>query len=263
MGGIMIIRVEKTKDYTTIHNQAAHRKDISARAKGLFWYLMTLPDDWQIYKQEVYTHFTEGRKAIDKAFDELKNAGYMVMNKIKDDKGRFKGWEYILYEKISITEKQFSDKSGNGKSENRPVGKGPILNTNTLNTNNTKYSQVEMDIIDYLNKKTSKGYKYSKTSLKYIRGRLNEDFTLKDFKTVIDNKTDEWLNDKKMNQYLRPKTLFSQDKFEGYLNQSSCSAINTLQFCPKCGATACIPRSQKETGHTHECMECGTLYDKG
>jgi hypothetical protein len=35
--------------------------------------------------------------------------------------------------------------------------------------------------------------------------------------TVIDKKCQEWLGDPKMQQYLRPETLFGT-KFEGYLN---------------------------------------------
>jgi hypothetical protein len=47
---------------------------------------------------------------------------------------------------------------------------------------------------------------------------MNEGFTVGDFKKVIDNKTAEWL-DTKMEQYLRPETLFGT-KFESYLNQN-------------------------------------------
>ena len=74
-------------------------------------------------------------------------------------------------------------------------------------------------IVKYLNDKTGKNFKVSsKTTKRHINARLNEGFTLEDFKQVIDNKANEWINDKKMNQYLRPETLFGT-KFEGYLNQ--------------------------------------------
>ena len=74
------------------------------------------------------------------------------------------------------------------------------------------------EIIDYLNLKTSSNYKYTTKKTKdLIKARLNEGFTVNDFKQVIDNKTAEWLNTE-MQNYLRPETLFST-KFEGYLNQ--------------------------------------------
>ena len=74
-------------------------------------------------------------------------------------------------------------------------------------------------IIRYLNEKTGRNYK-AKTdkTRKCIHARLGEGFTVDDFKAVIDIKTKQWLKDEKMNEYLRPETLFGT-KFEGYLNQ--------------------------------------------
>ena len=73
-------------------------------------------------------------------------------------------------------------------------------------------------IVDYLNAKAGTRYKASTASThRLIKARLNEGFTLEDFKTVIDKKCAEWLTNSKMEQYLRPETLFGT-KFEGYLN---------------------------------------------
>ena len=41
----------------------------------------------------------------------------------------------------------------------------------------------------------------------------------KDIKNVITVKTNQWLHDIKMNPNLRPKTLFSMEKFDTYLNE--------------------------------------------
>lgn len=84
--------------------------------------------------------------------------------------------------------------------------------------NNNKYI---VDIVDHLNKKTGKNFKAnSKKTKSFINARLKEGFTVKDFKKVINIKTHEWKNDKKMEQYLRPETLFG-NKFESYLNQNT------------------------------------------
>ena len=75
------------------------------------------------------------------------------------------------------------------------------------------------DIIDYLNFKTNSNYKTTTGKTRdLIKARFNEGFKLEDFKTVIDKKTNEWLNDEEMKIYLRPQTLFGT-KFESYLNQ--------------------------------------------
>lgn len=75
------------------------------------------------------------------------------------------------------------------------------------------------EIIDYLNDKTGKHYKPNTSKTKtVIEARIKEGFTLEDFKTVIDNKTKQWLGGS-YDKYLRPETLFGS-KFEGYLNES-------------------------------------------
>lgn len=97
----------------------------------------------------------------------------------------------------------------------------PIDNNKNINSKNTKdkYKESIEHIIDYLNKSTGKRFKAnSKSTNSHIIARLKEGFTEEDFKTVIDNKCAEWKDDPKMDQFLRPQTLFS-GKFESYLNQ--------------------------------------------
>lgn len=85
------------------------------------------------------------------------------------------------------------------------------------------YINIYIDIVEYLNEKTGKNYKHnSDKTRRFIDARLNEGFTLEDFKKVIDNKCRSWLNDERMNQYLRPETLFGT-KFESYLNETTVS----------------------------------------
>lgn len=80
------------------------------------------------------------------------------------------------------------------------------------------------DIIDYLNNKLGAKYKYqTRNTQRHINARISEGASFEDFKTVIDKKYDEWNNDPKMKNYLRPETLFGP-KFESYLNQT-----NTVQ----------------------------------
>ena len=77
------------------------------------------------------------------------------------------------------------------------------------------------EIIDYLNKKTNSQFRYTtKKNKELIKERWAEGNTLEDFRRVIDIKVAEWLDDSKMNKYLRPQTLFGTN-FECYLNQST------------------------------------------
>lgn len=105
--------------------------------------------------------------------------------------------------------------------DNEPVDKSVDNSSNTTeDCSKSNNSEIIKQIIEYLNEKCSVKYKASSAKTQTsINARLKEGFVLQDFIKVIDIKSDEWLNDPKMNKYLRPKTLFSSDKFESYLNQ--------------------------------------------
>ena len=75
------------------------------------------------------------------------------------------------------------------------------------------------EIIQHLNMRIGAKYKSSTAKTKQlINARVNEGFTIDDFKTVIDKKCVEWAGTE-YEKYLRPNTLFGT-KFESYLNQN-------------------------------------------
>lgn len=74
-------------------------------------------------------------------------------------------------------------------------------------------------ILSYLNEKSGKLFKPTESNLRLIRARISEGHVEADFKKAIENKCADWLDDPKMEEYLRPATLFSASKFEGYVNQ--------------------------------------------
>ena len=98
-------------------------------------------------------------------------------------------------------------------------------NTRQDNTSNTlsgkpDYSAQTKEIVSYLNERIGANYRSSsKKTASLINARLNEGFTVDDFKAVIDTKASDWLGDSKMSRYLRPETLFGT-KFEGYLQEA-------------------------------------------
>lgn len=80
-------------------------------------------------------------------------------------------------------------------------------------------NEVYEEIINYLNLATGKNYKTTSViNRKFITQRLNDGFDIDDFKQVISVKSTNWLGSK-MEQFLRPETLFS-NKFESYLNEN-------------------------------------------
>lgn len=88
---------------------------------------------------------------------------------------------------------------------------------NQSSSEQSKFTEEIKQIIDYLNLKADTKYRASSDNTKkHITARLNQEYTVDDFKHVIDVKCAEWLNTD-MEKFLRPETLFGS-KFENYLN---------------------------------------------
>ena len=104
-------------------------------------------------------------------------------------------------------------KKANGFSENPKKPKKADNDNDNDNDINT--------IVVYLNEKAHTKYRNNSTKTQsLIKARLDEKFTVEDFKTVIDKKCAEWLSNENMCKFLRPETLFGT-KFESYLNQNN------------------------------------------
>lgn len=96
---------------------------------------------------------------------------------------------------------------------------------------NDDHSESIDSIIIYLNEAIGGGKfsKKTKATRDKIRKWLRGGKTVDDFKTVIDKKCDDWLDNPKMRPYLRPETLFG-GKFEGYLNETPADEIAQRPF---------------------------------
>ena len=218
-----IIKVNKTKNYTTISNFHLREKDMSLKAKGLLSLMLSLPEDWDYSVGGLAKLSKDGKDSVTNTLMELERFGYVKRTQCLNDKNQFDGYDYDIYE-----EPQFEEETP--LTGNPLTGNPQQLNTNILNTNlikEEKYKKEEkceipyVEIIDYLNLKTKSHYKYNTNKTRdCIKARWNEGFRLEDFKKVIDNKSKEWLGDPKYENYLRPETLFG-NKFEGYLNSKS------------------------------------------
>ena len=130
----------------------------------------------------------------------LKNKGYILIKTARSGK---RVAERRIYLASSC---RLNDLQVVGENAYKVVGENAL--DNNINNNNINiiiYSRV----IDYLNQKTSKSFKSTtKKTQDLIKARLREGFKEEDFKRVIDIKTAEWGKDSKMQQYLRPETLF-------------------------------------------------------
>ena len=86
------------------------------------------------------------------------------------------------------------------------------------NTYNDKDNNIYCRVVEELNTVCGTHYKATTSKTKrLIDARIKEGFTENDFFTVIAKKASTWKGTK-MEQYLRPETLFGT-KFESYLNE--------------------------------------------
>lgn len=84
-------------DFTIIPNEIINNPNISWKAKGIFSYLASKPDNWNFYREEIKKHATDGLRALKSGIKELEDAGYLVKNPKYDSKsGKLKGWEWVL-----------------------------------------------------------------------------------------------------------------------------------------------------------------------
>ena len=98
------------------------------------------------------------------------------------------------------------------------IDKDSIDKVNSIYSRAGSTSDEVKEIVDYLNQAAGTNYKTGTgKTVRSIKARLNEGFTVDDFKKVIDKKVAEWKGSD-MEKYIRPETLFGS-KFEGYLNQ--------------------------------------------
>ena len=83
-GNASVIRVHKTKNFTIINNEALFEKPpLSMSAKGLLCFMLALPDDWNYSIDGLVSVCKEGRHAVKTTLKELKERGYLIIEKIK------------------------------------------------------------------------------------------------------------------------------------------------------------------------------------
>ena len=109
-----------------------------------------------------------------------------------------------------------------------------IKDTNVSNNINRsskldRYADLRKQILDYLNDSIGSHYRDCKANKRLIDSRLDDGYTLEDFKHVIDVKAYQW-KDSDLQKYLRPETLFCASHFESYLNEEKQTGVKNNPF---------------------------------
>ena len=79
-------------------NHHLRNKELSLKAKGLLSQMLSLPEDWDYTLAGLSYINREKIDAIREAVRELERAGYIQRSRERDEKGRLRGTDYIIYE---------------------------------------------------------------------------------------------------------------------------------------------------------------------
>ena len=93
-----VFRVERNTGYTVMSNHHLRNKELSLKAKGLLSQMLSLPEDWDYTLAGLSYINREKIDAIREAVRELERAGYIQRSRERDEKGRLRGADYIIYE---------------------------------------------------------------------------------------------------------------------------------------------------------------------
>lgn len=116
-----IIKAKQKEYHARVPNETARDKNLSLKAKGLLCVLLSLDEDWKIYKTQISDFSSDKRDSTLSAFNELVEKGYII------DKGRARNEKGYLAE--SIYEVHAEKVRLN---ENKPIPDFPTLDNPTL-----------------------------------------------------------------------------------------------------------------------------------
>ena len=116
----MIIRFKKDSDnpYVMVYKGMPEDELLSLKAKGLLLYILTKPDDWQIYIKQLASKLKESTNTIARIIRELRIQGYCHRTQIREVRGVLTGYEYNIYEKRREKDPELTKEEQ--KAENSP-----------------------------------------------------------------------------------------------------------------------------------------------
>lgn len=144
-----LIRIHKTDNYTVMCNNHLREKQMSLKAMGLMSLMLSLPDNWEYSISGLTKLARDGKDSVMNALTELEHFGYLKRTRRYDERGRFAGYDYDIFEQPQAvtpysgnpnTDKPYSEKPN---TENPPQLNTYIQSTNTQSTDIKKESKKE------------------------------------------------------------------------------------------------------------------------
>lgn len=134
-----LFRVEHKKNYTTVNNYIFTDSRLSWKAKAIWMYAFSRPDDWTFHMNDIVNKATDGRESVRAGLKELENCGYLHRDQ-KRDNGQFSAAEWVFYETPHEFKKSLP-KTENLTTGNQMTGNRPLLSTEEQPSTEDKQQQ--------------------------------------------------------------------------------------------------------------------------
>jgi len=89
--------IKKLEGYTIMSNHHLRDQSLSHSARGLLSFLLSLPNNWDYSFNGLVAISKEGKDAVRRMINELKEAKYIKISQYRDEKGYFQ-YKYNVYE---------------------------------------------------------------------------------------------------------------------------------------------------------------------
>ena len=150
-GQILRSRKNGKSKYTAISNEILQSSTLTPQEKSILVHLLSLPEDWVVYKSIIYKDMNMGREQFNRHWKGLVEKGYIVSVRMIDNETNLaNGWNHVVYEEPVLSENrtnQSSDLPNPGQSENPSVYKviNEQSNNQTKELNNKVISPTKGD----------------------------------------------------------------------------------------------------------------------
>ena len=116
-----IIRVKKNPNnpFVMMDKRPLENKEMSWKAKGILAYLLSRPDDWQVRRADLLRRATDGDTALRSGLEELKQAGHLKNELVRNDQGEITDHILVVYEIPHIQGDLYVENPQVGKTTNR------------------------------------------------------------------------------------------------------------------------------------------------
>ena len=211
----------KIKDnYTTIPNELVNDSMMTWKAKGIFLYLASKPDNWHFSMEQISSMATDQMAALKSGIKELETLGYLKRERIFGDGGKIIGWRWTILTP-SINHQTENTPDGN------PIGWKTMRYNNTdstkteiSNTEHTKYIQATDHFVKLWNYKHGTNVKLTPDKERQVKARLKV-FTPEEIQQAIENRSrDPWFQAEGAKFFGDWESFWRNDsKVERYLNR--------------------------------------------